>query len=79
MLESDKIYNWNDIVNSYPNMWAFITDIEEDDDGMIQSCRLLAICSYEKKENYVVQFMEQGIDFDCVRTTFSAPNMGVLC
>ena len=78
MLEMNKVYKWQIIVSEYPNMWAFITDIKEKD-GQIISCRLLAICSHKDKAKYIQSFKRRGIHFECERTTFSAPNMGVLC
>lgn len=76
MLELGKTYRWSDITEKYPNMYAIITDVIRKNE-MIQSCKLLKIVPYEQEEETVCHYMDLGIDFDCVRTTFSAPNMGV--
>jgi hypothetical protein len=78
MLEVGKIYDWKRIVIEYPNMWVFITDIKEKN-GTINTCRLLAVCSHQDKAKYIIDFKSRGISFECERTSFSAPNMGVLC
>ena len=76
MIENGKVYQWEEITKAYPNMYAIITDVARKDE-MIQSCRVLKIVPYEQEEETVCYYMDSGIDFDCVRTTFSAPNMGV--
>lgn len=76
-LETGKVYDWSVISTVYPNMYAIITDVQEED-GLIKRCKLLEIVSYEQEEQVVCRYMDLGIDFDCVRTTFAAPNMGVL-
>ena len=76
-LEMGKTYKWSVISETYPNMYVIITDIKEKG-GLIQSCKLLEITSYENKEEVVHRYRKSNINFDCVRTTFSAPNVGVL-
>jgi hypothetical protein len=75
MLELNKRYKWKTISKEYPDLWAFITDIEEDG-GCIESCKLLMICKHSEKAKYIRYFISAGIDFECERTTFSAPNFG---
>ncbi len=58
-------------------MYAIITDIEKED-GIIRTCRLLEIVPFEREEETVIRYMDLGVDFDCVRTTFSAPGCGIL-
>ena len=77
MLELGKQYNWSDITEEYPDMYAIVTDIQSKD-GMIQSCKLLEVVSYDKEEEAICKYMRKGIKFACERTTFSAPNVGVL-
>lgn len=74
MLELNKRYKWEIIAKVYPDMWAFITDIKEKD-GCIESCKLLMICRHSEKAGYFKYYVSKGIDFECERTTFSAPNM----
>ncbi|MBQ9609475.1 MAG: hypothetical protein IJV15_08545 [Lachnospiraceae bacterium] len=76
-LEMGKVYKWSLISATYPNMYAIITDVKEKG-GLIQSCKLLEITTYENKEKVVHEYKNSDINFDCVRTTFSAPNMGAL-
>ena len=74
MLKYGEIYKWDEIVKEYPNMYAIITDVTRKH-GTVQSCKLLKIVPYEKEEETVCYYMDLGIDFDCERTTFSAPDM----
>lgn len=77
-MSTNKIYKWSDIQAVYPNMWAIITDVKEKD-GMIITCRVLCICTQNEKANIIKKYKSAGLKFECERTTFSAPNMGVLC
>ncbi len=76
MIETGKVYKWKEIAKEYPNMYAIITDVKRKNE-MIQSCKLLKIVPYKERSKTVCYYMDLGIDFDCVRTTFSAPTMGV--
>ena len=77
MLKHGEVYKWSEITKEYPNKYAIITEIDKKD-GVIQSCKLLEIVPFEKEEETVCHYMDLGIDFDCVRTTFSAPGTGIL-
>lgn len=77
MLEMNKVYTWDIIASTYPNMWAFITDVKRHN-GEITSCRLLAISSKDDKVIYLQKYFNSNIKFECCRTTFNAPNIGVL-
>ena len=57
-------------------MYAFITDVKENN-GEIISCKLLNICTKIEKSNYIQKYIQQGIKFECHRTTFNAPNIGI--
>lgn len=59
-------------------MWAFITEIEESDDGEILSCILLDICYKKYKSFYLDKHMKGQVKFRCVRTTFNGPGTGVI-
>ena len=77
MLEMNKIYKWNEIVKAYPDLWVIITNVKEHD-GEIESCKLLDVCSKENKSDYIRKYMASNIEFECRRTTFNAPNIGML-
>lgn len=76
-LEMGKIYDWSTISTTYPNMYAIITDAVEKRDVVVK-CRLLEVVPYEKKSEVVHRYKMSGMPFDCKRTTFNAPNVGVL-
>lgn len=76
-LQIGNVYSWDVISSSYPDMYAIITDVVEKD-GEIIKCKLLDIVPYEKEEETVHNYRLKGINFDCVRTTFKVPNVGVL-
>ena len=72
MLELGKVYDWDVISSTYPDMYAIITDIVRKN-GSIIKCRLLEIVPYEKKTETVLRYRQAGIEFDCERTTFRGP------
>jgi hypothetical protein len=77
-MDNDKLYKWSDIALEYPDKWAIITDIKEKD-GMIETCKLISICTQDEKAELIKKYKKQGLKFECERTTFSAPNVGVVC
>ena len=44
---------------------------------VIRTCRLLEVVPYEKESETVLKYRKMKVKFDCVRTTFKGPNMGV--
>lgn len=77
MLELGKVYKWTEIEQEYPNLWVCITDVKEVDEA-IDTCRLLDVCTFENKSDYMKKYASMGIEFECQRTTFKAPNVGML-
>ena len=77
VLEMNKVYTWDEISSTYPDMYAIITDIERKD-GAIVRCRLLDICTFEDESKYIEKYLKEGIRFGSERTTFLAPTMGTL-
>lgn len=69
MLEMNKKYNWQEIVKEYPGKWVIITNVKEKA-GEIKSCKLLEVCSYEEKADIIGKYLDKGIKFQCVRTTW---------
>lgn len=77
MLQIGKTYTWDEIAQAYPDQWAFISNVRTKD-GEIVSCKLLAVCSKAEKSIYLKKYLDMGIKFEYHRTTFKAPNVGVL-
>lgn len=75
MLQLNQTYKWTDIVNHYPDKWAVLTDVVRAD-GEIKTCKLLAICSKEEKNQYYDKYLGTNIEFQIVRTTWKGPNIG---
>ena len=75
-INRNKVYKWVDISSAFPNKWAIITDVKERN-GMIYTCKVLDICTHDEKAVLIRKYKEMGIKFECERTTFSAPNMGI--
>ena len=46
--------------------------------GEIITCRLLDVCTADERADYVSKYINLDIDLRCERTTFSAPNVGIL-
>ena len=63
---------WKEIVEKYPDMYAFITD-EKECNGEIKTCKLLDVCIFEEKSDYVKKYIDSGIKFLCLRTTPKLP------
>lgn len=76
-LELNRKYNWQEIVETYPDLYVIITDVKEHA-GEIQSCKLLDVCTKQDKPKYINKYLNSNIKFDCCRTTFKAPNVGTL-
>ena len=77
-LKYGETYSWDDIAGKYPDMWLFMTNVCKIN-GSIKSFKFLALCPHEEKASFMNKFRDQGILYECERTSFSAPNMGVLC
>lgn len=77
MLKPNNVYKWEEITRAYPNMWVIITEVKESN-GEIKSCKLLDICTKNNKHEYIKKYLDKGIKFECQRTTFKAPNAGIL-
>ena len=77
MLKTNNVYTWDAIVKEYPDLWVIITEVKESD-GEIKSCRLLDVCTKANKHEYIKKYLNSGLKFECQRTTFKAPNAGIL-
>jgi hypothetical protein len=71
------MYTWDKIAEAYPDLWVIITDINEED-GEIKSCKLLAVCNSDETHVQIKKYKELEMKFECVRTTFKSPNIGVI-
>ena len=77
MLKQNTTYRWEEIVKAYPDSWVIITEVKESN-GEIKSCRLLDVCTKANKHEYIKKYLDTGLKFECQRTTFKAPNAGML-
>lgn len=77
MLKTNNVYTWDTIVKEYPDSWVIITEVKESA-GEIKSCRLLDVCTKANKHEYIEKYLKSGLKFECQRTTFKAPNAGIL-
>lgn len=77
VLKLNNVYTWKEITETYPDLWAIVTDVKEDN-GEIESCRLLAVCTKDDKHKYIKKYLNSNIKFECHRTVFKAPNIGML-
>lgn len=79
MIEFNEIKNWDEIKKTYPDWWAFIDpEKTKRKDGFIDKCYIYFVCPVEEKGLYVDELRKRQVHFDCIRTTFSAPNVGVI-
>ena len=78
-MEYNKYYKWEDLVEQFPDMWVFYdTTKSKKKNGVLDKVFVLAICSFSERTSTILSFDNLGIDFDCARTTFSAPTVGML-
>lgn len=77
MLKMNRTYKWEEIEKEYPDLWVIITDVKEHA-GEIKSCKLLDVCTADKRADYMNKYIKQDIELRCERTTFNAPNVGIL-
>ena len=79
MISVNKMVNWDKVKCEHPNSWAFINpDRTQKRDGFIEKCYVYLICTFEEKGKYVEKLRNQNKNFDCIKTTFSAPRLGAL-
>ncbi len=69
---------WEELQKQYPNSWAFIKNVKRNKDGDIIDFDLLNVCKKNEKAKYLKQYMQQPFKFECIRTTFNGPNVGVM-
>lgn len=69
-LELDKEYTWHNIVEAYPDMYAFISEPKLDPFGNPISGILVAICDYAHREETAARIIrDQNIECIVRRTT----------
>ncbi len=78
-LELNNRYSWEEIVKSYPDMWAFLTDANIDETGRIKDAVLAAVCRYEEIGSVLDDVTKIYDKFILRRTTASYPMVGILC
>lgn len=76
-MELNKYYSFDEIKEAYPNKWAVLTEVKEKN-GDIVKCKLLDVCNVSELHIYRKKYKDKGIIVDCIRTTPTAPNVGVL-
>ena len=69
---------WEKLTKQYPNQWAFISNVRRNDDGEIIDFNLLKGCPKSEKSKWLEYYMQGTEKFECIRTTFNAPNVGYL-
>lgn len=72
-----SIYTWNEIVEAYPNMYAFLAEPEFDEHGKLASGILVDVCDYEHREEVLrCILLDKKIECAVFRTTPS-DNWGI--
>lgn len=69
---------WEELTKQYPNQWAFISNVKRNNNDEIISFELLKVCPKSEKSKWLSYYMNGTVKFECVRTTFNAPNVGAL-
>ena len=70
--------DWKEIESKYPDMWAFIANVKRNNVGEMKSFELLNVCTKKDKAKWLKKYIDEDIEFECIRTTFRMPNTGVL-
>lgn len=69
-LELNKEYAWQDIIEAYPDMYAFISEPKFDSFGNITSGILVAVCDFAHREETASRIIiDQKINCIVRRTT----------
>lgn len=76
ILELNKRYTWEQIVEAYPELWVFLTESDFKDGYNVKSGVLVAVSTFEKREATHVRLHNENIKFVCRRTTFAGPKIG---
>ena len=78
-MKYNKYYKWEDLVKQYPDMWVFYdVNKSKKKNGVLDKVFVLGICRFSERTVTIMKLDNLGIDFDCARTTFSAPTVGAL-
>ena len=78
MSKNRNTLTWKDIQTQYPNKWVFVQNLKRNKDGDIILFKLLTICNKHDKAKWIQKYTADDIEFQCIRTTFSAPNIGAI-
>lgn len=68
MLELGKRYAWDEIIEAYPNKYAFIRDVERGPHQEILSAVLLDVCDFEGIDAIAARLRKDGIRCSCYWT-----------
>ena len=71
------INKWEQLAKDYPNQWAFMKNVKRNADDEIIDFDLLVVCPKSEKSKWLEHYMKGSEKFECVRTTFNAPNAGI--
>ncbi len=76
-LELNKRYTWKELAEAYPDMWVFLTEVEYDL-HKVSSAVLVAVSTFEHRDEVFQQVDKDCSDFIVRRTTPAFPTVGVL-
>lgn len=63
MLEFGKRYTWQEIIDTYPNRYVFVTDLDEDAKGRRESAIFLDAATFEERGDKAKALSAKGIEF----------------
>ena len=63
MLEFGKRYSWQEIIDTYPNRYVFVTDLDVDDNGRKESAIFLDAATFEERGDKAKALSAKGIEF----------------
>lgn len=75
MIEMNKTYDWDYIDNTYPDMWALVTNVKYKD-GYVDKVKLLDLVTEQGKTAAIKKCRATGVRFQCIRTAYTEPLIG---
>ncbi len=72
-----KRMSWATIEKTYPNMWAFMTNVRREH-GIIIDCEFICAVPFADMASTMHRLKEEGVDFERERTTENMPTTGVV-
>lgn len=69
LIEDDKLYTWNELIDKFPNKWVIVEEPELTDAGFIKSGKLIGVCDDTEIDEFVISCYRENRNISYERTT----------